>query len=304
MYTIEGDNTSIMDAMREAGADLFGVSVMVAPKLWTGKLPSVASATSIANAFDGAEALEVGECFTVCVDGNVKQGDYASAEDAVKYILDHESTTRMNDFITRLALVPHPEGGYFREVYRSGAPVMESGGRTDERGEVMETPVGMRNQFTSMFWMANNDAPILKMGCNVSMHIHYYNGGNAFKYWLISPNKIVTEVVLGPDATKGHVQQMIVPSNTFKFGLLMPPEADFLQGSNRFVLVSEAVVPGFDFGDFSWVTTDMLASRVTPEDFNRFSGFLYDSPKDRDFFRFYKTTLAATGTEVGATYTL
>jgi len=215
----------------------------------------------------------------------------SSAEEAVAFALDAQYKARMRDFVTKLELVPHPEGGFFREIYRSGAPPMASRGRTDAAGEVMATPLGDRNQLTSMFWMANTNAPVLKMGVNVSMHIHYYNGGAPFRYYLIGADKVVKQVVLGPDPSLGHEQQMVVPSDTYKFGVLERPAAAFAKDTTRFVLVSEAVCPGFDFGDFNWVTADMLRSRVQgDEDLNAFSVFLYDAPGDRGFDRFYAVT--------------
>ena len=47
---------------------------------------------------------------------------------------------------------------------------------------------------------------------------------------------------------------MIVPSRTFKAG--------YLEKGSTFFLCSEAVCPGFDFNDFSWVTEEMLNERV------------------------------------------
>ena len=209
--------------------------------------------------------------------------------DAVKTLVDGQYEDRMKVLIEKLDMVAHPEGGFFREMYRSGAPTMESMGRTDPRGELMPTCLGDRNQLTSMYWMANQDAPILKMGVNVSMHIHYFNGGAPFRYYLIAPSGEVSEVILGPDPARGHVQQMIVPSDTYKFGRLERPEADFMASSKRFVLVSEAVVPGFDFGDFHWVTEEMLRGRLgaASSSFDKFAAFLYEAPGDRGFDRFY-----------------
>jgi predicted cupin superfamily sugar epimerase len=229
----------------------------------------------------------------------------SSAEEAVAFALDAQYKSRMQDLIAKLELVPHPEGGFFREIYRSGAPPMTSRGRTDASGEVMVTPLGDRNQLTSMFWMANNDMPVLKMGVNVSMHIHYYNGGAPFRYYLIGADKVVKQVVLGPDPSSGHEQQMVVPSDTFKFGVLERPTAAFAKDTTRFVLVSEAVCPGFDFEDFNWVTADMLRNRVQGDEdlMKAFSVFLYDAPGDRGFDRFYAATTTTTTTTTATTTT-
>ena len=101
-------------------------------------------------------------------------------------------------------MIPHPEGGFFAEVYRAGSLPYISKGKTDLNGRLIDTPEGKRNEMTSIYWMSNLDAPILNMGCNLSPHIHYYNGGDPFRYILIKPDGEIQEIVMGPDPTKGH----------------------------------------------------------------------------------------------------
>jgi len=222
---------------------------------------------------------------------------YRSLEKLRSYLTEHAPTimksiigknkAEMNMYIEKYGLIPHPEGGYFREMYRGGGPVMESRGKTDPRGRLIDTTQGQRNNMTSIFWMATTLSPILSFGCNISPHIHYYNGGQIFRYILITTDGDITEVVMGPDPSQGHVSQMIVPSQTYKAG--------FLEKSSDFFLCSEAVCPGFDFNDFSWVTEEMLKDRLklksdSPDDqFDKFRGFLYGSPQDVNFDRFYSS---------------
>ena len=83
--------------------------------------------------------------------------------------------------IANLQLVPHPDGGYFREVYRGRAPCMESEGETDERGSIIATPSlpgGKRNTMTSIYWMVCDCiACAIKCKRQYSMHLsHTYNG--------------------------------------------------------------------------------------------------------------------------------
>ena len=130
--------------------------------------------------------------------------------------------------IDGLGLVPHPEGGYFREIYRSAAPVMESKGKTDERGRLMSVEGaegGVRNEMTSIYWMATAQYHYLWMGLNVSPHVHYYHSGDPFTYILVYSDGKVEEITMGPDPTKGHVMQMVVPSGTYKAGYLTKKEA-------------------------------------------------------------------------------
>jgi hypothetical protein len=63
--------------------------------------------------------------------------------------------------VDKLNLIPHPEGGFFREVYRSGSTPMASKGATDETGTVMTTgrDPPPRNVMTSIYWLLNQDSP-------------------------------------------------------------------------------------------------------------------------------------------------
>jgi hypothetical protein len=62
------------------------------------------------------------------------------------------------EFISRLGMIPHPEGGFFVETYRSGSAPMTSKGQTDQAGTVMVTsppraPTPARNVMTSIYYM-------------------------------------------------------------------------------------------------------------------------------------------------------
>lgn len=63
-----------------------------------------------------------------------------------------------------LGLLPHPEGGFFKETYRSGATPGGSKGLTDEGGVLMETsrePSPKRNVLTSIFYMSVRPARVV-----------------------------------------------------------------------------------------------------------------------------------------------
>ena len=186
--------------------------------------------------------------------------------------------------ISSLGLIQHPEGGYFKEMYRSGAPTMESMGKTDERGRMMVAEGvkgGRRNEMTSIYWMATHEQYFLWMGLNVSPHVHFYHGGNPFTYILFYPDGTIEEITMGPDPTAGHVMQMVVPTGTFKAGYMAKKE----EGS--FFLVGEAVSPGFDFRDFKFISFDELASRIGSEKAEFYRGFLHDDPAAKNFDAFY-----------------
>jgi predicted cupin superfamily sugar epimerase len=63
--------------------------------------------------------------------------------------------------VAKLGLIPHPEGGFFRETYRSGSEPMKSMGGTDTSGTLMDTDrvPKERNLMTSIYWLLNQDSP-------------------------------------------------------------------------------------------------------------------------------------------------
>ena len=167
------------------------------------------------------------------------------------------SSTSAAALIEGLGLIKHPEGGYFREMYRFGATPMASQGKTDSNGRVITSDGvegGFRNEMTSIYWMATQDYPVCIMGENISPHVHYYHGGGPFTYYLIHPDGKCEDIVMGPDPAQGHVMQMVVPSKVIKAGVI--------SRDAEYFLVGEGVSPGFDFRDFKFTTFQDIVARA------------------------------------------
>jgi predicted cupin superfamily sugar epimerase len=134
-----------------------------------------------------------------------------------------------NFWINHLQLISHPEGGYFKEIYR--AAVMH----------------GERNIATSIYFL-------LKQG-DVS-HLHrltadelwYYHQGDALKVTVIDKEGKLTEHLVGPNPDKGETLQLIIPAGSI-FGS---------EPTGQYALVGCMVSPGFDFKDFELFTTSQL----------------------------------------------
>ncbi|CAG9460951.1 unnamed protein product [Pedinophyceae sp. YPF-701] len=179
--------------------------------------------------------------------------------------------------VSSLALIPHPEGGYFRETWRGGAEPMASRGKTDNGGELMSTvrragdgDEGQRNVMTSMLWMLTKQLPY---GCwiqNASTHVHYHHGGGTIEYHVVTADGRLEKHRLGPNYQAGDVPQLIVPGGWLKC-------AQLVQGA--WALIGEGVAPGFDFRDMKSVTAEQL-KRACPEAFEA-AGALID-PKSAD----------------------
>jgi predicted cupin superfamily sugar epimerase len=130
-------------------------------------------------------------------------------------------------WVNELKLLKHPEGGYYKEVYRSNKSFIPN-----EIGE-------NRNYITSIYFLIEEG--------NVS-HFHsikqdelwYYHAGDPLSVYIITSNGALECIKIGPNPEKGEVLQAIVPANCI-FGS---------KSSGKYSLVSCVVAPGFDFADF------------------------------------------------------
>ena len=86
--------------------------------------------------------------------------------------------------VKALGLVPHPEGGFFLETWRTGAAPMTTMGQTaldapcglvvtDDRPDMRPDKDTRRNALTSIFWMPTRASPKLMLARNTSDHVHY-----------------------------------------------------------------------------------------------------------------------------------
>ncbi len=171
------------------------------------------------------------------------------------------------EIIEQLELIPHPEGGYFREVYRSGAEPMRSKGATDEDGAVFKFDDGdQRNLLTSIYWMLTEQSPIGWWCKNQSDHVHYHHLGATIEYLVIDENGAMCKHQLGADIRNGDVPQLVVPGGCWKTAL---------KKKGEFALIGEAVAPGFDFRDFQFATSKVF-KQLFPERFNELSPYIKD----------------------------
>jgi len=186
--------------------------------------------------------------------------------------------TKIKDLIPALSLIPHPEGGFFVETWRSGCEPMTTMGQTglDEtqcqdpqvnlvvaQGRAQNRPDKdeRRNALTSIYWVPTVKSPTLFCAKNHSDHIHYYQGGKPFRYYLYDPKTAtLSTVVLGPELHKGQKLQVGVKGGIWKCGRIEEEGTTAAEDDNgyEYTIIGEAVAPGFDFHDFNWITKEMI----------------------------------------------
>ncbi|MCC6550669.1 MAG: cupin domain-containing protein [Ignavibacteriaceae bacterium] len=143
-------------------------------------------------------------------------------------------------YIKELALIQHPEGGFYKEIYRS----LEVFTPEDINSE--------RNFMTSIYFL-------LRAGEFSAFHrlksdeVWYYHTGASVSIYIIDNEGILKTHILGPEISKGEKLQVIFPKGSW---FAAAPLA--VKG---FSLFGCAVSPGFQFDDFELGTRSILLQK-------------------------------------------
>ena len=131
------------------------------------------------------------------------------------------------DWIRRLDLLAHPEGGFYRETYRSAGTVAADG--------------GTRALSTAIYFLLPGDQ-VSALHRIRSDEIWHFYAGSALTLFVIHRDGRLEQARLGPDAAAGERFQALVPAGCW-YGAAVDDPASY-------ALVGGTVAPGFDFADF------------------------------------------------------
>ncbi|MBW7839658.1 MAG: cupin domain-containing protein [Chitinophagaceae bacterium] len=139
-------------------------------------------------------------------------------------------------YIRALGLKPHPEGGFYRETYRSASKVDNAEGKT-------------RNTATCIYYLLC-DEDISHFHKIRSDELWLFHAGSALEILILKSNGELEIHTLGGNPENGEVFQVIIPA-----GLWF---AARIREGKGFALASCIVAPGFDFEDFELADRDEL----------------------------------------------
>jgi predicted cupin superfamily sugar epimerase len=147
---------------------------------------------------------------------------------------------KADDLIKLLKLKPHPEGGFFRETYRSDEVIKSLPDRYNGPS---------RNTGTSILFLlkGNQFSAFHKL---LSDEIWHFYEGSKLKLFIIDPTGNLLTPVLGSDISKGEQYQFTVPHNCWFSARPLDPKGYSLLGCT--------VAPGFDFSDFQLADREEL----------------------------------------------
>jgi predicted cupin superfamily sugar epimerase len=146
---------------------------------------------------------------------------------------------RAQDLIAALGLIPHPEGGYYGELYRSGLSVAPADGR------------GQRSALTTIYYLLPGGA-VSRWHRVQSDEVWHFYQGSALDLWMApSDGGPASRHRLGP--IDGEQR----PAHTVPAGWWQAARS-----TGAYTLVGCTVGPGFDFRDFVLAGDDPAAAEA------------------------------------------
>jgi predicted cupin superfamily sugar epimerase len=151
---------------------------------------------------------------------------------------------REDILIEKLNLTAHPEGGSFKETYRSKGVV--------EKNNLPASYKSKRNFCTSIYFLLKSSEFSAFHRINQDETWHFYEG-STITIHQISPSGTYSKTTLGNDILNNQYPQYTVPAN-YWFGATVVKV-------NSYSLVGCTVAPGFDFEDFELAKRNKLQKK-------------------------------------------
>ena len=147
----------------------------------------------------------------------------------------------IENLIKILELEPHPEGGYFKETYRSNGIIKNSCLPSEFKGN--------RNFCTGIYYLLESQDFSAFHKINQDEMWHFYQG-DAIELVTITEEGELNVVLIGSDIANNEQPQYVVPKNVWFAASVSKP--------NSYALAGCTVSPGFDFRDFELGSYEQL----------------------------------------------
>jgi predicted cupin superfamily sugar epimerase len=134
-----------------------------------------------------------------------------------------------------LDLQPHPEGGWYRETWRTAQTVRPDGYEEDRATATGIYFLLQPSEVSRWHAVRSDEVWLWHLGGPLAIRL----GGRGD-----APTEDVDELILGPEIQHGQQPQIRIPGGVWQSAVPAGSEA---------VLVSAIVSPGFDFADFRMV---------------------------------------------------
>jgi uncharacterized protein len=153
-------------------------------------------------------------------------------------------------WIESLKLSPHPEGGFYRETYRSGGLYAFAQNSSFN---------GVRSYATAIYYLLR-DAECSKLHKINSDELWFFHEGDPLTIHVFPETGDPVSFILGHSPEDNQILQAWVPAGAW-FGACLDDTTD----TAHYALVSCVVAPGFDFSDFTFADRDALQQKFPPQ---------------------------------------
>ncbi len=150
----------------------------------------------------------------------------------------------VEELIAKYQLIPHPEGGYFRETYRSEGVISQQ--------VLPEKFKGDRNYCTGIYFLLPQGKKSCLHRIQSDEMWHFYLGGS-MTLILMHEDYGVQKMILGSNILAGEQVQFVVPAGWWFGG--------YPNTESSYSFVGCTVAPGFDFADFELANRDELLQK-------------------------------------------
>lgn len=148
---------------------------------------------------------------------------------------------KADDLIKQLQLEPHPEGGYFREIYRANEKISKSA--------LPKRFAGDRAFSTSIYFLLKS-GQVSKFHRIQADEVWHFYAGSSLTIHIISEKGAYSTQKMGSDLDASQQFQNVVEAGNW-FGASV-------DNTDSYALVGCTVAPGFDFADFEFGDREKL----------------------------------------------
>lgn len=128
-------------------------------------------------------------------------------------------------WIDHLAMQPHPEGGFYKETYKSPGAIK-----------------GLDRAYSTAIYFLLLEDKFSAFHRIKSDEVWHFYAGSPLDVFVINEQDEMEHIQLGPDRDAGQTFQAVVPAGRWFASRMADPTA--------YALVGCTVAPGFDFRDF------------------------------------------------------
>lgn len=144
-------------------------------------------------------------------------------------------------WIEKLNLLKHPEGGYYRETYRSDILI--------NSGSLPKNYQGQRNVCTAIYYLLSEAEFSAFHRLKSDEIFHFYSGSPLLVHLINEQGKYFCQKV-GTQGEENDILQLIIPCGWWFASEVSEP--------NSYSLIGCTVSPGFDFNDFELASREQL----------------------------------------------